>query len=58
VRVFDVIDSYVNLDAQVAAGGRHDVISEQAKGFRLDLDLQEADTAYVKSRLQEVIKSL
>ncbi len=58
VRVFDVIDSYVNFDARASAEGRHDVISEQKKGFRLDLNLQEADTAYVKSSLQEIIKSL
>ena len=58
VRVFVVIDSYVNLDAGASAEGRHDVISEQKQGFRLDLNLQEADKAYVKSRLQEVIKSL
>jgi len=57
VRVFDVIDTYVNLDAGAAAKGRHEVISERQQGFRLELDLQQADTAYVRSRLQAVIKS-
>jgi adenylate cyclase len=58
VRIFDVIDSYAYLDAKASASDRHDVITEQQKGFRLDLDLKEADAAYVKSRLQEVIRSL
>ena len=35
-----------------------DVISQSDKGFRLELDLREADRAQVRSKLQEVIKSL
>jgi class 3 adenylate cyclase len=58
VRVFDIIDSYANLDAEPAAADSSDVISQSDKGFRLELDLREADRAQVRSKLQEVIKSL
>jgi len=58
VRVFEAIDSIVNLDVDPSKSAQHNKISEQQKGFRLELDLNEVDQAQVKIRLQEIIKSL
>jgi class 3 adenylate cyclase len=58
VRVFEVIDSLENFDVDPSTSARQIKISEQQRGFRLELDLSEADQAEVRFRLQEVIKSL
>jgi class 3 adenylate cyclase len=58
VRVFEVSHSLANLDIGPSASVQHDKISEQQKGFRLELDLNKVDRTKVKFRLQEVIKSL
>jgi len=58
VRVFEVNHSIANLEIDPSTLVQHDKISEQQKGFRLELDLNEADRAQVKFRLQEAIKSL
>jgi adenylate cyclase len=58
VRVFEVSRTFANLDIDPSTSAQHDKISEQQKGFRLELDLNKADRTKVKFRLQEVIKSL
>ena len=58
VQVFEAIDSFANLDIDPSPLAQHDKISEQQKGFRLELDLNKVDRTQVKFRLQEVIKSL
>ena len=58
VRVFEAIESIAGLDTDPSTSAQHDKISEQQKGFRLELDLNEVNRAQVKVRLQEVIESL
>jgi class 3 adenylate cyclase len=58
VRVFEAIGSFASLDIDPSTSEQHNKISEQQKGFRLELDLTKIDRAQVKIKLQEVIKSL
>jgi len=58
VRVFEVLDSYENLGIEPGSEARRNTISERQKGFRLDLDLDQADLAQTRSRLQQVLESL
>jgi hypothetical protein len=58
VRVFEAIESFANRDVDPSPLAQHDKISEQQKGFRLELDLNKVDRTKVKFRLQEVIESL
>ena len=58
VRVFKVIDSFANHEIEPSASAQQIKISEQQKGFRLELDLNKADRVQVKFRLQEIIQSL
>ena len=58
VQVYEVIDSYANLDIASAESAQNKKITEQQKGFHLELNLNEADKARVKGKLQEIIKSL
>ena len=58
VQVYQVIDSFENLSIDPPTSSQHNKISEQQKGFRLELDLNEVDRALIKGKLEEVIKSL
>jgi adenylate cyclase len=58
VQVYEVIDSYANLDKASADSALNYKITEQQKGFHLELNLNEADKGRVKGKLQEIIKSL
>ncbi len=58
VQVYEVIDSYANLDKASAESAQNTKITEQQKGFRLELNLNEADKVRVKGKLQEILKSL
>ena len=58
VQVFEVIESLARHDIDPASSAQYDKFSQQQKGFRLELDLSEADRSQVRLKLQEVIDSL
>jgi class 3 adenylate cyclase len=58
VRVFEVIDTFANLDIDPSTPTQQNKIYEQQQGFRLELDLSKIDRAWVKFKLQEVINTL
>jgi len=58
VNVYQVIDSFEKLGIDPSAPSHTDRIFAMQKGFRLELDLAEANKAEVRDRLQELIKTL
>jgi len=58
VQVYQVIDSFAALQIDPSSLAQSKQISELEKGFRLELNLNEIDKALIKSKLQEIIKSL
>ena len=58
VQFFEVIESLARHDIDPASSAQYDKFSQQQKGFRLELDLSEADRSQVRLKLQEVIDSL
>jgi class 3 adenylate cyclase len=57
VRVYEVIDLQSNIDTKHATVDSPQLIADQCKGFRLELDLEKADKSHIKERLQKLIKT-
>jgi class 3 adenylate cyclase len=58
VRVFEVIGLHAGVENELAMTDSPQLIMERHEGFLLELDLQKADRAYAKKRLQNLIETL
>jgi class 3 adenylate cyclase len=58
VRVFEVIGPHAGLEDEPSTPDSPQLIAERREGFHLELDLQKADRANIKKRLQDLIDSL